>query len=512
MALLATSGVAGVGAANAASTPFPLPLKEGGTMTVLLVGSQEGSWPQGLDPGVDGNGGSNQDLESAIFGNLFEIGPNGTTVPDLATGYKVLNGGKTYDISIRRGVKFSDGTPFNAAAVVDNWKRDFKLDTANTPNWPNPTFATVGPYTAQVTLSEPYTPLINSMHTRNVNYIASPTALAKQGAKQFTITPVGAGPFTVVTDTLSSSLVLKKNPTYWQKGLPYLDGLTFTASSSDESALEAMETGAAQMYKDMSTPKLVSQFQSKFTVTSEQSDSPYDIQLNTKKAPFNNILAREAIYYATDPQSIDEKLYDNTTPVVQGFTGPGGLFYEPKVPGYRTFDLAKAKAIVKQLGGLNFGLIGSQTAIGESTAEALQEQWQAAGMKVTLTFVDTPTDVADFDSGNWQGAMAADGSFDPATGVAQMFRFLSTSPFSGVHDPKLDALLNEAEEVPAAQRGAVYAKVAEYESQAAYNPTLFPTPVWNVADKDTYAPGMTTVFPAIEIVPEVWWQDAGYRK
>ena len=134
----------------------------------------------------------------------------------------------------------------------------------------------------------------------------------------------------------------------------------------------------------MSTPQLVPSFKAHFTVTAEPSTSPYDIQLNTKIAPFNNILAREAIYYATDAAALDSHLFGDTYPVTESFTAKAGLFYEPTVPGYINYDLAKAKALVKQVGGITISLdtISAPTAI--TLNEGLQQQWQAAGMKVTL--------------------------------------------------------------------------------------------------------------------------------
>lgn len=138
------------------------------------------------------------------------------------------------------------------------------------------------------------------------------------------------------------------------------------------------------------------------------------------------------------------------------------------MPGYRTYDLAKDKAIVKQLGGINFTMLAGQSQTNRTLAEGLQIMWQAAGIKVALSFVDTPTVVNEFTAGTWQADLSADGAFDPAAGVAQMFRFLSTSPFSGVDDPKLDALLNRATTVPETQRGAVYHQVAQYGSDNAY--------------------------------------------
>ena len=146
----------------------------------------------------------------------------------------------------------------------------------------------------------------------------------------------------------SNTLVLKKNPNYWESGRPYLDKLTFKATADDEAALEALQSGGAQAYDGMATPSLVNTYKSHFTTTEQPATSPYDIQLNTAMPPFNNKNARLAIYYATDAALIDQKLFGNQFQVVQGFTAPGGLFYYPNVPGYPTYDLNKAKQLVKQ--------------------------------------------------------------------------------------------------------------------------------------------------------------------
>jgi peptide/nickel transport system substrate-binding protein len=515
--MLAALLLSGTPAAHADASFIPQALKEGGSLTVLEVGTDQGSWPGGLDPGTSDTPASNMDEENAIFGSLFELaGKNGTLVPDLATGYKILDGGRTVDILIRPGVKFSDGTPLNSAAVVFNWNRDLQLKSNDFPSWPlvaHDPFTTAGPDTAVIHFTKPYTPVISTFHIHDVNWIVSPTALKTMGETKFKFAPVGAGPFTVVSDTPSSVLVLKKNPNYWQTGLPYLDSLTFKAVNSDESALEAMQAGQGQAYVGLSTLQLEKSFSSSYTVTSQETADPRDVQFNTTKAPFNNKLAREAIYYATDAATLDRQLFNDITPVVQGFTGPGGLFYNPTVSGYRGYDLAKARALVKQLGGLSFTLLGTDIGVTKTIDEALQAMWAAAGMKVTLNLVaDLSADIQQFQSNSWQVSAGADGSYDPAGGVGVWFFFLSSSPYSGVKDPKLDALINKATEVPEAQRGAVYQQTAEYMSDNAYAVQLFPEFVFNVADKDIYAPCLTTVCPTIETVPEIWWQNAGFTK
>ena len=161
---------------------------------------------------------------------------------------------------------------------------------------------------------------IDEIFDSTADWIASPTAVQKMGEKAFAVNPVGAGPFEVVSDTLSSVLVLKKNPGYWQKGRPYLDTLTFKSVASDEAGYEALLAHEGQVYVDMSTPSLLQQAakSSSLEVENQLSTSPYDLQLNTQTPPFNNPKARQAIYAATNFGPILQHVFDNMYPLRPG--------------------------------------------------------------------------------------------------------------------------------------------------------------------------------------------------
>lgn len=500
----------GCGSGSAtASEGSPAETASNATLTVLESAVHVGTWP-GLDPANDDNVGYNASQLDAIFGELFEIGANGKIIPDLATGYQFSNGGKTVTLTIRKGVKFSDGTPFNAAAVAYNWKRDLSGSCACKPTWiasGSAPIKTPGPYTVSITLSAVDPSFITALQGENVNYIASPTAIKKMGERAFALKPIGAGPFTVVSDTPSSVLVLKRNPGYWQKGLPYLRGLTFKTVANDESAYEAMLAGAGKAYEDITTPALVDTFAKNFKVTAEPAPDPYDVQPNTAIAPFNNILAREALYYATDAPLLDKKLYNDAYPVTESFLAPGGLFYEAKVPGYRTYNLAKAKAIVKKLGGLSFTLVGDNTTVYTTLMEALQSEWEQAGMKVTIRPSDLSLLIDAYEGKKWQAGLATTGSYDPSTGQSVEFRYGSDSAFSGTHDPTLDALMAQAAgTINSATRAQLYHKLAEYISNKAYSPYLFPVSNYNVVAKGVGGPGLSTPVATVSAFPEVLWQ------
>jgi peptide/nickel transport system substrate-binding protein len=484
--------------------------KKGGSLTVLEDAAFAGAWPAGLDPATNTNGAANQPYMNSIYGQLFKLNEKGEVVPELVSGYKFEDGGKTVKLTLRQGVKFSDGTPFDADAVVFNIKRDLKSTCTCRPTWPVKTVTAEGTDTVVLKFTAPYAAITASFIDSNANWTASPTALKKLGERKFRITPVGAGPFKVVSNKLSSELVLERNPTYWKTGKPLLDKLTFKSIGGDQAAYQAMLAGQAQAYEGMSTPKLVQQASKndKLKVTQQLSTSPYFMQLNTTIPPFDDPKARQAIYYASDSEAIRSHIFDNMYENTQGFTGPGGRFYEPKVEGYRGYDLEKAKALVKELGGLTVKLGTINVLVAKQTIQALQSQWQQAGIKVSIDSYDLTGLIQAFQSKKWQAMLQTAGSYDPAQGVGVAFRMSSMSPFSGIKDKKLDGMLAAAAgTLDQDKRKQMYADMAKYISDQAYGPFYFAFAPANIALKGVTGPGLTTAMPAVVVNPDVFWDE-----
>ena len=180
----------------------------------------------------------------------------------------------------------------DAEAVKFNWERSLASPCTCKPTWPLAAngIAVVDPTTLTLTFTQPYAAVSAVFPTSNVNWIASPTALQKQGADDFKVKPVGAGPFTVVSDQLSSKLELAKNPNYFEKGQPYLDKLTFQSIGGDQAAYQALQAGQAQAYEGLNTTPLLEQAKKndQLQVEVQSATSPYVIQLNTKIGPFTD--------------------------------------------------------------------------------------------------------------------------------------------------------------------------------------------------------------------------------
>jgi peptide/nickel transport system substrate-binding protein len=480
-----------------------------GKSITVLENAADFDWPTGLDPATDTEAGANAPYFDAIYGDLFVQGPGTTIAPGLARGYSVTDGGRIVTISLRPGVRFQDGTAFDAQAVAYNLERDLnpKYACACLPDFPVSQVSTPNSSTVVITLSHPFAPIMEAFIDSPPNWIVSPSALARLGEKQFSVMPVGAGPFEVVLDETNAKLELKRFAGYWQKGRPYLDSVSFVTIGNDESAYEALLTGEGAVYQGLTLRSIEQEAAKRFAVVPAQLTEPYVIQLNTSIPPFNNILAREAIYYATDVRAIDKGLAADAYPISESPTGPDGLFYEPKVPGYRTYDLSKAKALVKRLGGLSVNLGTINEVLEGEVDEALSAQWAKAGIKTTLSSYSLEPLIASFRSDRWQAMLQSTGDTDPALGIGLSARFLSNGAFSGIHDPKLDSLIDQAADtINVAARARLYREAFAYIAKQAYAPFLFTVPLfYTVTSRSVSGPGLTTS------APQISWADVSVR-
>jgi peptide/nickel transport system substrate-binding protein len=451
---------------------------------------------------------------NAIYGQLFERSSGGAVEPDLATGYKYSADGLTLTISIRSGVKFSDGTPFTAAAVAAQFQRS--LDPANDCDCLG-AFSAVTSETASgndviLKLSRPDYTIPQQIIAQAPDWVPSPSALATEGATAFGQKPVGAGPFKVVSNAASSELVLTRNPLYWQKGLPKLKTLTFINASSDETAYAALQSGSVQLVLGITTPQILSQAKSQYTEVSKPGVVVQELEFDTTKPPFNNPLAREAVAYATDPAEILKTVSPGYGVLSESPTGPGGLLNELTVPGTRTYDLAKAKSLVSQLGGLSFTFLYiTSTAIYTTGAQALAQEWEQAGIKVTLE----PEAITTYDqyllTRSWDMLFTAAGGVAPSVGTSTALpeKFGLTGDQTCCQDTYLNGLIGQlaATSGQAAQTSLAH-QIYSYINSKEYSIFLFALPTVAVESKS-----LSGVVPAPngtagkELVP---WQTVSF--
>ena len=195
--------------------------------------------------------GAARDYAPPFFDHLLSIGDDGKYKPGLALSWDTSADGKAITFKLRQGVKFHDGTPFNAQAVKSN------IDNLIPPNAAIlhgiTSVDVVDDYTVKLNLPAYNNLILFHFAANPATYMYSPEALKKNGADWATTHPVGTGPFMLKDYQPNISLTLVKNPNYWQKGLPYLDGIEITMVPDPMTQMITLKAGQAHAIYDATT-------------------------------------------------------------------------------------------------------------------------------------------------------------------------------------------------------------------------------------------------------------------
>ncbi len=247
-----------------------------------------------------------QAVGKSYYEGLFAFDDKLQVQPLLATGYDASADGLVYTFKLREGVKFQDGTDFNADAVKANLER--VLDKSNGLARYNQ-FSRIDkvevrrPHTVKITLKEPFSAFINALAHPSA-MIISPTALKKWG-KDITFHPTGTGPFQFAEWKPAEYLRVKKFDGYWQKGYPKIDTLTFRTVTDNNTRAAMVQTGEAQFAFPLpfEQAKLLEK-NDKLEVVAAPSIIARYISMNMLQKPFDDVRVRQAVNYAINKDAL----------------------------------------------------------------------------------------------------------------------------------------------------------------------------------------------------------------
>lgn len=467
---------AATGAGGSSGTPHP-----GGSLTVAT----EAAWTA-IDP-LQIHSITSRGIGRAVFDTLLSYDSKGHLQPELASKWEVSPDGKTYTLTLRPGVTFQDGTPFDAAAVKFNLDRD--MDPANacacaTEVSDIASVTTQGQDTVVITLKQPDTAFPGQALTDSSGLMASPAAIQKYG-KDFGQHPVGAGPFKFQSEVSGNSITFTKYDGYWQPGKPYLDSVTFKAITESQARYASVTSNAVQVAENVGYRE-VKQAKSNASVAVHDLGAlgTTFVMMQPDQAPFDNVKARQAVSYATDPAAIDKALYGGAyEQPVESMFPPSHPYYPGKsVAGYPSYDLNKAKQLVQELGGLNFTLTVLNSEDNLQVAQALQAQWAKAGIHATIQQLEFNSLVARFYKGDFQAALNRwAGDFDPDGNTFRFFYSKSPGHYVHLNDPQLDQLLLKGRQTTDdAARHQIYQQVDERLAQDMPYSFLWAADWWRV--------------------------------
>ena len=403
---LATAcGGGGSSPGNQGSTP-----KHGGTATIALE-----SELATLDPLT-----SSLLVEREVFYNmydsLFTIDPSLKIQPGLVTAWDVSDP-LNYKFTLRTGVKYADGTAFNAQSVKDNIVRYMtapnsrrKSDLASVKS-----VEVVDDSHVTFHLKHPDATLLATLVDR-AGMMLSMDAVTK-GGTNFSLDPVGAGsgPFQFVEWKRNDHLTLKKNPSYWKSGLPYLDGLTYRAIPDVNAILAALKTGDVDIARVIAAKDVASiKADSSFVYKDIPAIGFNGFELNTGAPPFNDPAKRQAVATAIDRYAILKDIQFNIGVVGYGPIPPSSWAFDPSEKIFDKADPAKAKSMAT---GFSFTYKTTSDPVAQQLAQLMQSSLAAAGITMNIQSEEFATLVQECEAHqfqacgvNWSGRIDPDGN------------------------------------------------------------------------------------------------------
>jgi peptide/nickel transport system substrate-binding protein len=310
-----------------------------------------------MDPATSGKSEGAQNM-SQVYDTLVMLDKNGITVPGLAESWEISPDYKTYVFKLRKGVKFHDGTPFNAQAVKFSFDRMLRVNRAAYGyyiKYGQPDGCTViDDHTIKIELKEPFSIFIVDL-TIGAYSIISPDYVKKHATKEdpdalkyMTDHACGTGPFELVEFTPGQRLVFEKFEDYWGKGFETkpaanIDKLVFKVVEDPSNASLMLEKGDA----DVTEKLTVEQFEKlRSHADIKVLDFPMPkvvyLTMDVSKPPFDDVNVRKAISHAINTEEIIQYIEKNNATRMHGLIPRGIMGHNPELPVYE-YSLEKAK-------------------------------------------------------------------------------------------------------------------------------------------------------------------------
>lgn len=303
--------------------------------------------PPHLDPTSAAAGAIDQVLYSNVFEGLTRFASDGSIVPGLAESWEISSDGLIYTFGLRDGVTFHDGTFMDANDVKFSLERILAEDSANAQKALYTAISSVDvvdPLTVRLTLSEPNGNMLFNLAWGDA-VIVAPESI--ENIKQ---QPIGTGAFRFVEWVQSDRIELARNDSYW--GTPAkLEAATFKFISDPTAAFAALMAEDVDYFSGFPAPENLPQFEAdpRFQVLVGSTEGETILSTNNKRAPFDNILVRQALAHAIDRSAIiDGAMFGYGTPI--------GTHFAPHNPAYldltslSAYDPGKSKELLAQAG------------------------------------------------------------------------------------------------------------------------------------------------------------------
>jgi peptide/nickel transport system substrate-binding protein len=405
-----------------------------------------------------------------IYNSLLQFDGKGSLQPELAVSWENPNP-TTYVFKLRKDVKFHDGKELTAEDVKATFDRllDPKTGSVRAITFKSlDRVEVVEKHTVRFILKEPFAPFLNYLASPAHASILSKGVIENSDPNKVVI---GTGAFQMAEFRPNDTMVLKKNPQYWEKGLPYLDELEIRLIKDASSRVAALRAKSVDHIWIME-PQLVQVLMKEKGIQSAMAASTARkrVFLNCTKPPLNNVKVRQALSSATDRKELIRVTVMGKGELCGSLPAAAGDYAFPadKLPMY-DYNPDRAKKLLAEAGLPNGFKVQFKVSAAHITdqyaAQMLQSQWKKIGVEVDIVQVEWGTIIKDINERNYQiGQMTDFWRPDPDEYIAYRWDIGTRTGFTS---PDLDKMIAEGlTTVDHKKRVAVYheveKKIAEY--------------------------------------------------
>ncbi len=346
--------------------------------------------PPGLDPTANTAAAIDRVVWANVFETLVTVDDQGQILPGLAKEWNISTDGNVYTFSLRAGVKYHNGEPFNAQVAKWNIERAMGPKTVN----PHPEYfrviesiQTPAENTLKITLKDVDALFLVHMAEGDASM------LPISGYKDAKSHPIGTGPFKFAKWVRGDRVELTRFDGYWNPELPYLDKVTFRFISDASAQTAALMAGDIDVIGWIGSPETALELakDKRFKVLDGASTSDMILSTNNKAEPFNNLKIRQAMAHAIDRKMIIDL-------AMSGFGTPIGSHWSPAAPYYADmtgtypYDLEKAKKLLAEAGypdGFEAVLqVPPKYAYTVRVGEVLVDQFSKIGIRLKMENIE----------------------------------------------------------------------------------------------------------------------------
>jgi peptide/nickel transport system substrate-binding protein len=344
------SGISNVSAAP--TTAPPSDVQPGGTLTFMQASGGNGD--QNILKAAN-TGQTDAPTLFMLFDYLVYTDPaTGQVVPQTAQSLTSTDG-LVWTLKLKPNIKFTDDTPYDAAAVKFNIQR--LQDPANAATRGAQaqlikTMDVVDPVTLKMTLVAVNAVFPYSMGL--IPFIGSPTAIQKQGNDDFVLNPVGAGPFVEQSNIPGSQKVLVRNPKYWNFPLPYVDKVIVKVVADESQRVNSYKAGEANVLTSSVATSKQAYDQAGAANAASVINGGEAFYMNTRQKPFSDPRARQAVTMAIDRADLIKVIDGGVLPAQNSMFHDHSPYYDSTIQQL-PYDPTKAQQLFDALAADNGG-------------------------------------------------------------------------------------------------------------------------------------------------------------